>query len=459
VNGLDAGWFHSSKSGEMNPLRHVLRFSGIALILALNNLPLVFAAESTEFQAKPSDSYFSKFEPVKAPAPKGLLLQRGDRLAIIGDSITEQRMYSRIIETYLTVCVPELKITTRQFGWSGETAEGLRHRMTNDCLRFQPTIATLNYGMNDHRYRSYDEANGHWYSNNYAAVAMSLKNHGARVVLGSPGAIGQVPPWAVNNHATMEDMNLNLCRFRNLDIQIATQNDCNFADVFWPMFTVGFAAHQRYGDGYALSGKDGVHPDWAGHLIMAYAYLKAMGLEGDIGTFRMDLGSGKATTTPGHVLDSFADNQLTLTSSRYPFCAAGPVDKDNSIRSGMTLVPFNADLNRLKLIVTGAPAKNYAVTWGEETHEYSADQLAAGINLAEDFTVNPFSAAFAKVEAAVAEKQKYETRQIKDLFHGPEGSADAEATAALTEKVRQPLADAIAAAFIPVTHTIRIQAK
>ena len=64
-----------------------------------------------------------------------MLLKEGDRLAICGDSITEQRMYSRVIETYLTVCVPELKITTRQFGWSGETAPGFLARMTNDVLR------------------------------------------------------------------------------------------------------------------------------------------------------------------------------------------------------------------------------------------------------------------------------------------------------------------------------------
>ena len=125
----------------------------------------------------------------------------------------------------------------------------------------------------------------------------------------------------------------------------------------------------------------------------------------------------------------------------------------------MTLVPFNAELNRLKLIVTGGTAQNYAVTWGDQTRDYSAAQLAAGVNLAEDFAVNPFSAAFAKVDAAVAEKQNYETRQIKELFHGPEGRADADATAALTEKARQPLAEAIATAFVPVTHTIQIQPK
>jgi hypothetical protein len=313
--------------------------------------------------------------------------------------------------------------------------------------------------MNDHRYRAYDEPNGQWYSNNYSAVASSLKASGARVVLGSPGCVGKIPPWAANNHATVEEMDLNLCRFRNLDIEIAQQEKITFADVFWPMLMAGFTAHQKYGADYAVSGKDGVHPGWAGHIVMAYAFLKAMGLDGDLGTITVDLGTDKATASTGHSVDSFTNNTLTITSTRYPFCATGALDQDNSIRSGMTLVPFNAELNRFKLIVTGGAADHYAVRWGDETRDYSAAQLAAGVNLADDFAVNPFSGAFAKVDAAVAEKQKYETRQIKDLFHGPEGQADAAATAALTEKARQPLADAIAMAFVPVTHTILIQPK
>ncbi len=433
------------------------RHSALAItILLVANVTNLFAAG---LESKPNDPYFAKFEPLKAPVPAALLLQPGDKLAIIGDSITEQKMYSRIIETYLTVCVPQLKITARQFGWSGETAEGFLHRMTNDCLRFEPTVATLCYGMNDHRYRAFDEQNAQWYSNNYASVASSLKDSGARVVIGSPGSIGKVPPWAANNNVTMEEMDLNLCQFRNIDIAIADREKINFADVFWPMFIAGFTAHQKYGADYAVSGKDGVHPGWAGHVIMAYAFLKAMGLNGDIGTFTVDLGTGKASATAGHTLDSFTNNTLTITSSRYPFCATGPLDKDDSIRSGMTLVPFNADLNRLMLVVKGGTAQNYAVTWGNETRDYSAAQLAAGVNLAEDFAVNPFSAAFARVDAAVTEKQNYETRQIKDLFHGQEGKADADATATLTEKARQPLAYAITTAFVPVTHTIRIEPK
>jgi len=71
--------------------------------------------------------------------------------------------------------------------------------------------------------------------------------------------------------------------------------------------------------------------------------------------------------------------------------------------------------------------------------------------------VNPFSEAFKRVDDAVARKQAYETRQIKDLFHGLEGKADMEMTAALTEKVRTPLVDAIKTAFVPVRHTIAVR--
>jgi hypothetical protein len=108
--------------------------------------------------------------------------------------------------------------------------------------------------------------------------------------------------------------------------------------------------------------------------------------------------------------------------------------------------------------------------------------LAKGVNLANDFTVNPFSDAFKKVDAAVIAKQNYETKQIKQIFHDlvsgkyktaedikdaelkelfslrdADGKFDRDAIAAATEKKRAPLAEAIKTAFVPVTHTIRIE--
>lgn len=412
-----------------------------------------------QLASKPDDPYFAKFEPKAAPAPRGLLLEPGDRLAICGDSITEQKMYSRIIETYLTACVPDLKVTVRQYGWSGETAEGFLRRMTNDCLRFKPTIATTCYGMNDHRYQPYDDAVARWYLENQTAIVRAFKSAGARVVIGSPGCVGKMPGWVKEAKGTVEDLNLNLCAFRNHGLDLAAQEGVHFADVFWPMYVAGFEGRKRYGDDYAIAGKDGVHPDWAGQLVMAYAFLKALGLDGEIGSVTVDFASGQATASEGHAVRGMAGGEVTLESRRYPFCATGDSAKDNSIRSGMTLVPFNAELNRFRLVVKNAPGATCKVTWGPTSRSYSAAQLEAGVNLAEDFVENPFTGPFRKIEEAVAVKQAYETRQIKALFHGEEGRMNRELTASFTEQIRQPLAEAVAGALVPVTHRLKIEAE
>src|ERR1017187_1043134 len=109
------------------------------VLFGLVNFTLVAAPLQ---ESKPDDSFFDNFQPVKSPGFTGLLLKSGDRLAICGDSITEQRMYSRLMEDYLTTCVPQLKVSVRQYGWSGEQVPGFLGRISNDCLRFKPTIAT-----------------------------------------------------------------------------------------------------------------------------------------------------------------------------------------------------------------------------------------------------------------------------------------------------------------------------
>jgi lysophospholipase L1-like esterase len=443
----------------MKPSRQNL-LSVAALVTALVILSFPGVLRATDYEPKPDDPYFLKFNPRKAPAPGPLILKPGDRLAIIGDSITEQKMYSRILEDYVTACVPELRITTRQFGWSGDTAAGFLHRMTNDCLRFKPTVATLCFGMNDHKYRPFDMENEQWYADNYSAIVRNLEHAGAAVVLGSPTCVGKVPPWTKSGAYTRDELNINLCALRDADVAIAQHLHTRFADLFWTLYRAGFDAQSRYGTGldpYALSGKDGVHPGWAGHLVMAYTFLRAMGLDGDLGTITADLANQTALGSPGHAVESFKDNQLTIVSTKYPFCTDGPTNRDNSIRSGTTLVPFFPELSRFRLVVKNGGATHYNVVWGGTTNAYTREQLAAGVNLAADFPDNPFSEPFRRVDAAVAAKQAFETHQIKELFHSREAQTNMTAVLDASEAQRAPLAKAVTDALVPVRHTILIQ--
>jgi hypothetical protein len=434
----------------MSRLRLII--SALLLVVGSGSIP---AAPILE--AKPASDYFEKFHPLKAPEPTGLILKKGDRLAICGDSITEQKMYSRILETYLTVCMPELEITARQYGWSGERAGGFLSRMTNDCLRFHPTVATTCYGMNDHEYRPYQTRIGNTYWDKSMAIIQAFKANGVRVIHGSPGTVGKMPSWVKTASGTVEDLNINLCQLRDIGIAISHREQVGFADIFWPMLTSGHAAQQIYGTNFMITGKDGVHPGWAGQTEMAYAFLKALGCGGQIGTLNLNLGSGKLKTTEGHQVISSKDGRYELKSDRYPFCATGRMGDDNSIRSGMALVPFNQELNRFILRAKGGKSMNYKVTWGTNSKVYSAEALARGVNLAEDFAENPFSEAFRKVDEAVSAKQAYETKQIKEVFHGPEGKKDMEAAVKRTEGERTILASAIHQAFVPVTYTLAVE--
>ncbi len=435
-------------------------------------------APAQRLEPKADASLLDKFKPAPAPHPSALLVKPGDRLAICGDSITEQKMYSRLIEDYLTVCAPELKVSVRQYGWSGEKAPGFLARMTNDCLRFKPTIATTCYGMNDHEYRPYEERIGQAYRETSTAIVEAFEANGARVIQGSPGCVGKMPVWVKATNGTVEDLNLNLCHLRNIGIEIAKKAKAGFGDVFWPMLTSGVAAQKEYGTNYAIAGPDGVHPAWAGHTVMAYAFLRSFGLSGEIGTFTADLRKGSMTVSKGHELISAQDGVFQIKSSRYSFCGCIPderdlgavkppypqcqgddVSKDNSIRSAMTLIPFNQELNRLVLVVKNGKAGSYIVTWGAESKTFSADQLRDGINLAEEFPSNPFGEAFAKVDAAVAAKQAFETSQVKKVFHSKEAKEDMGGAVARTEREREPLVAAIKAAFVPVMHTIKIEGQ
>jgi len=125
----------------------------------------------------------------------------------------------------------------------------------------------------------------------------------------------------------------------------------------------------------------------------------------------------------------------------------------------MALVPFDQELNRFTLKLTKPKAASYKVTWGSSAKTFTADQLKSGVNLAAEFTDNPLVAPFKEIQAAVLEKQTYETNQIKGMIHGAEGKADMEGTFARTEEERAKLVEKLAATVRPVEHVISIKAN
>ncbi len=294
-------------------------------------LPLVFASSLTARDVPPLPKSLSAYVLKHAPETKETLLKKGDRLAICGDSITEQKLYSVLLETYLSACLPDLGITCRQYGWSGEQAAGFLARMESDVLRFKPTVATTCYGMNDFRYVPFDEAIAAEYKKNQMAVVEAFKGIGCRVVLGSPGIIDSVPNWVKTASGTKEELNRSLSHYRNIDIEIANHMGVAFADNYRPMLLANQTAKAKYGPDFRISGKDGVHPGWAGHVLMAYAFLKGLGVDGDLGSVSFDETTGKATAAGGHEVLTSENGTIRIRSTRLPFCPGPGRDRQGRL--------------------------------------------------------------------------------------------------------------------------------
>jgi lysophospholipase L1-like esterase len=355
----------------------------------------------------------SSFTGAQEPT-KGSVLKKGHRVAIVGDSITEQKLYSKYIETYLTVCLSDLDLHVLQLGWSGETAPGFLGRMNNDLMPWKPDVVTTCYGMNDGRYTAYTDAIGKPYQTAMTEIVGRLKKSGATVVVGGPGAVDV--NFFRNPNTKPEVYNNNLSQLSGLAKKLAEAEGFPHADVFGAMMSAQEKAKASLGQSYDVCGKDGFHPGPNGHLLMAYAFLKAMGIDGQIGSITVDL-KGKAASTDGHKIVGEETGKVELESTRYPFCFIGDEKSSSGTKSILPFVPFNADLNRLTLVVKNLDGASAKVTWGAASKSFSREELQKGVNLAAEFPDNnPFVDSFRKVEAMVAAKQSFETGMIKSMI-------------------------------------------
>jgi lysophospholipase L1-like esterase len=395
------------------------------------------------------------------------MLRAGDNVAVIGDSITEQKIYSVYIEDYLLMCAPVTNLESHQFGWSGEAATGFLKRVESDVLPFHPTVATTLYGMNDGLYAASNPRVVAAFHDNTVAFIKKLQAGGVRLILvGSPGAVDseQFKTWRLAR-CSPDSYNQTLLDLGNAAQSAAQETGAIFVDVHTPMMAAMEKAKAKYGADYPTT-LDGVHPLFNGHLVMAYAFLKALGCSGDIGAITLDEKTGAATGTDGHKIISASPTKIEIESTRYPFCFVDDPAKKGSSRDVLDFVPFNEELNRFVLVVKNISTPGMKVKWGASEKVFTAEQLAAGINLAAEFLDNPFNDEFAKVEAAMKKQQAFETPATKILLHSMNMSAWQTNMPEETDTLKKLQSDVVgksrnleAAArstFTPVRHTLEL---
>jgi hypothetical protein len=242
------------------------------------------------------------------------------------------------------------------------------------------------------------------------------KNGVTRIVLGSPKCVDT--STFNRNGVDGATYNKTLGALAEIDNDIAAKEGIVYADLFGATMDVMTRAKAVRGNTFAVGGDDGIHPGPNGHIVLAYAFLKALGYDGAIATITVDLDSHQAEATPGTKVLSFDKDTVNLECTRYPFCFTGhTTDTDGSSAGILPFVPFNEELNRYMLVVKGVKGKARVSWGGYPAQEFSGEDLAKGVNLAAAFAYdNPFHGQFYKVDHDVQVQQAFEERLVQGFM-------------------------------------------
>ena len=319
-------------------------------------------------------------------AQDNFYLRDGDRVVFYGDSITDQRLYTTFVETYVVTRFPRLKVSFVHSGWGGDRVTGggggpIDVRLRRDVIAYRPSVMTIMLGMNDASYRPYDAQIFSTYAEGYRHILSVVKSAlpGIRVTLIQPSPFDDVtrPPQFDGGY------NAVLVRYGEFVKQAGEREGLNVADMNTPVVAALEKAKAADADLAQKIVPDRVHPGPGGHLLMAEALLKAWNAPATVTTVEIDAASKRLVNAENATvagLDNANGVAWTETDNALPM----PVNlNDPVVALAVRSSDFVDALDREELKVTGLSAPRYDLKIdGEEVGTFSNQQLGEGINLA-----------------------------------------------------------------------------
>jgi lysophospholipase L1-like esterase len=314
-------------------------------------------------------------------------LKPHDVVVFYGDSITDQRLYTTFVETYVVTRFPELDVRFVHSGWGGDRVTGgggggIDARIDRDVLPYKPTVVTVMLGMNDAGVRPFDAALFKTFEDGYRHLVERIQTGapGVRLTLLEPSPFDDVtrPPKFEGGYNEV------LKRYGTFVRELAHEKGTSVADL--NSSVVAFL-NEAKGRDAKLAEKiipDRVHPGPAGHLVMAAALLEAWHAPSLVSSVEID--AQKRTVVRqenAQVTDCAPESKpLSWTSleSALPF-AWEPNDPVLDLAGKCT--PVVAALDQEVLKVTGLTARSYVLSIdGGKIDRLPRERLAEGVNLA-----------------------------------------------------------------------------
>lgn len=312
-------------------------------------------------------------------------LKDGDRVVFFGDSITDQRLYTTFVETYTLTRFPKRNITFVHSGWGGDRVTGgggggILERLTRDVDAYRPSVVTVMLGMNDGRYRAFDDQIFSIYSNGYKNIVKRLKESptNPRITVIQPSPYDDVtrPPTFSGGY------NAVLLRYSDFLKDLSIAENVSIADLNRPVVAMLEKAKATSPEDAKKILPDRVHPGASGHLIMAEQLLKAWRATPIVSEVTLDA-TGRRISSYKNAAVLNAQFGRSISWTQKDDSLPMPIDMSDPVMAlAVNSSDFQEAMNRQKLKITGLPAgKHTLLIDGEEVVTLNADQWDSGVNL------------------------------------------------------------------------------
>ena len=306
-------------------------------------------------------------------------LRDGDTVVFLGDSITAERTYGKVVETYTLLRFPERKVRFVNAGWGGDTAAGGLARLQRDVFDKGATVVTVAYGINDIGWGTKADAeHRRQYLDAVRGIVERCNARKVRVYLCSAAVTAADPD------KSEADFLQQMC---DEGMKLSTTLGGGAIDVQRGMRDVQRrikAANAKEPDEKkreTLHAPDGVHLNNLGQTAMALAILKGLGAPRDVSSVVIDSAAPRVESAVGCAATELSGGMQGVSFTR--------LDRGLPLNFGLfgalkyRFIPIPDGINRYLLTVKGLSAGKYDVAAsGRKLGAFTDEQLAAGVNLA-----------------------------------------------------------------------------
>jgi lysophospholipase L1-like esterase len=365
---------------------------------------------------------------------------KGDLVAFAGDSITSGGTYHKYIFTYWATRHPELGVRFRNKGIFSDFVHGGIGRLERDILKEKPNKVAINFGMNDSGASYRKDLFGMTdpdetvlqkrretvatYRANMEKLLTLLKERCIVPILIGPSIYDNtMKSEAANNLGA--NSGIQAC----IEELKALKNESGFVDFNAPMLEVN-ARMQANDPAFGIAGGDRVHPGPEGHWVMGYDFLKAQNVSPIVASLKVDAARGAVLDNANCAVGALQATEGKVSFDYLPRSLPLPVNDE--YRRAEKVIPLTESLNREMLAVQGLARGRYALLLdGQNAGEFTADGLAAGVNIAT-LDANPGQRRAKEVDTLIQERagQEGRIRQLRQMECGLPGKKTREEIAA-----------------------------